>query len=105
MMDRRFGTSQVCSLNIPTSTARRTRSSSQSIRSLREGAILRVAPELSDPVGSLEVGEHQDVEQLGAGSRTEGVEALPELSFEVLRFHVQPAREAAQVHLSTGPRP
>jgi hypothetical protein len=26
----------------------------------------------------LEVGEHQNVEQLGAGSRTEGVEALPE---------------------------
>jgi hypothetical protein len=43
---------------------------------LGEGAALRVAPELSDPVGSLEVGEHQDVEQLGAGSGAEGVEAL-----------------------------
>ena len=35
---------------------------------LAEGAALRVAPELSDPVGSLEVGKHEDVKQLGAGS-------------------------------------
>jgi hypothetical protein len=28
-----------------------------------EGATLRVAPELTDPVGSLEVGEHEDVEK------------------------------------------
>jgi hypothetical protein len=28
---------------------------------------------LSDPVGSLEVGEHEDVEKLGAGCGTEGV--------------------------------
>jgi hypothetical protein len=40
---------------------------------LGEGAALRVAPELADPVGSLEVRQHQDVEQLGAGSRPEGV--------------------------------
>jgi hypothetical protein len=33
-------------------------------------------PELADSVGSLEVGEHQDMEQFGAGSGTEGVEAL-----------------------------
>jgi hypothetical protein len=45
---------------------------------LGEGAALWVAPELSDPVGSLEVGEHEDVEQLGAGSRAEGVQALLE---------------------------
>jgi hypothetical protein len=44
---------------------------------LGEGATLWVAPELSDPVGSLEVGQHQDVEQLGARSGTEGVQALP----------------------------
>ena len=43
---------------------------------LGEGATLRVAPELADPVSSLEVGQHEDVEQLGAGSRTEGVETL-----------------------------
>jgi hypothetical protein len=45
---------------------------------LGEGATLRVAPELTDPVGSLEVGEHEDVEEFGAGSGTERVEALPE---------------------------
>ena len=44
---------------------------------LGEGSALGVAPELADPVRPLEVGEHEDVEQLGAGSRTEGVEALP----------------------------
>jgi hypothetical protein len=42
----------------------------------RKGAALRVAPELSDPVRSLEVGEHQDVEQLGAGRRAERVQTL-----------------------------
>jgi hypothetical protein len=30
-------------------------------------------PELSDSVGSLEVGEHQDVVKLGAGSRPERI--------------------------------
>jgi hypothetical protein len=33
---------------------------------LREGATLGVSPELTDPVGPLEVGEHEDVEQFGA---------------------------------------
>jgi hypothetical protein len=40
---------------------------------LGEGAALWVAPELSDPVGSIEVREHEDVEQLGAGSEAEGI--------------------------------
>jgi hypothetical protein len=35
-----------------------------------------MAPELADPIGSLEVGEQQDVEPFGAGSGTEGVWAL-----------------------------
>ena len=38
----------------------------------------------SSPVGAIEVGEHEDVEQLGAGSRTQGVEALTELALEFL---------------------
>jgi hypothetical protein len=46
-----------------------------------------VAPELSDPVGSLEVGEHEDVEQLGAGSRTECVETVSEPAFELVGSH------------------
>jgi hypothetical protein len=40
---------------------------------LGEGAALRVAPELADPVGPLEVREHQDVEKFGAGGRTEAL--------------------------------
>jgi hypothetical protein len=51
---------------------------------LGEGATLRVAPELSDTVGSLEVGEHEDVEELGAGSGAESVEAGTESAFEVI---------------------
>jgi hypothetical protein len=47
----------------------------------------QLAPELSDPVGSLEVGEHQDVEELGAGSGTERVEALSESALEFIRTH------------------
>jgi len=55
-----------------------------------EGAALRVAPELTDPVGPLEVGEHQDVEQLGAGSGTERIETLPQLLLELIRTHGEP---------------
>jgi hypothetical protein len=33
------------------------------------GAALRVAPEPADPVDSVEVGKHEDVEQLGEGRR------------------------------------
>ena len=33
------------------------------------------------------VGEHEDVEQLGAGSRSESIEALPESAFELIRSH------------------
>jgi hypothetical protein len=42
-----------------------------------EGARLRVPPELADPFGTFKVGEHQDVEQLGAGSGAKGVQAFP----------------------------
>ena len=52
---------------------------------LGEGAALRVAPELADPVGTLKVGEHQDVEQLGAGGRPESVQAGTELALEAVR--------------------
>ena len=54
---------------------------------LGEGSALRLAPELADPVGPLEVGQHQDVEQLGAGSGAERVEALAELPLDVLQVH------------------
>jgi hypothetical protein len=48
---------------------------------------LWVAPELSDPVGSLEVGEREDVEELGAGSRAEGVEAGSESALGLIGTH------------------
>jgi hypothetical protein len=43
---------------------------------LGEGPALWVALELADPVGSVEVGERQDMEEFCARSRTEGVQAL-----------------------------
>ncbi len=61
---------------MPTSTARSVRSSAVN-HEFGEGAAIGVAPELSDPVGPLEVGEHQDVEEFGTRGGTEGVEALP----------------------------
>ena len=36
---------------------------------LREGSALRVGPELSDPLGPVKVGQHQDLEELGTSSR------------------------------------
>jgi hypothetical protein len=36
---------------------------------LGERAGVRVAPELADPLDALEVGQHQDVEKLGASCR------------------------------------
>ena len=33
-------------------------------------------PDLPDPLGPFEVGQHEDVEQLGAGSGPEGVQPL-----------------------------
>jgi hypothetical protein len=67
--------------------ARIVRSSSQSIRSSAKARPVLVAPELTDPAGPLEVGNHQDVEQFGAGSRPQGVEALPESPLELVGSH------------------
>jgi hypothetical protein len=38
-------------------------------------------------VGPLEVGEHQDVEQLNAGSRPEGIQALADSALEFIWAH------------------
>ena len=46
-----------------------------------------VPVELADPVGAVEVGQRQDVEQLCAGSGTEGIEAFTELSLDLLLVH------------------
>jgi hypothetical protein len=54
---------------------------------LGECAALRVAPELADPVGPLEVGEHEDVKQLGAGSGAEGFQPIAQDALDVLQVH------------------
>jgi hypothetical protein len=75
------------SRSIPTSTTRSGPVLLTVDQEFGESATLRVAPELSDPVGPVEVGQHQDVEQLAAWSGTEGVEALPDSAFEFIRTH------------------
>ena len=59
----------------------------QSISSSAKARLCGVAPELADPVGSLEVGEHQDVEKLVAGSGAEGVQALAEPALQLVGSH------------------
>ena len=48
--------------------------------------------ELADPIGSLEVGKHEDVEQLGAGSRPERVQALAQSALKLVRPHARRLR-------------
>jgi hypothetical protein len=54
-------------------TARATLSSSRSISSSPKVLVSGCPPELADPLGTLEVGQHEDVVQFGAGSGAEGV--------------------------------
>jgi len=54
---------------------------------LGEGAALRVAPELSDPVCPLEVGEHEDMEELGTRSWTEGLQAFAKPALTLVGSH------------------
>ena len=75
--------------SVPLAASRRARGPNRPVllavdEELGEGPTLRVAPELSDPVGSLEVGEHQDVEKLGEGSWAEGVEAGLESALQLI---------------------
>jgi hypothetical protein len=46
------------------------------------------AARASDVVGALEVGQHQDVEEFGAGSGTEGVHALPKSALQLIGPHL-----------------
>ena len=48
---------------------------------------MRVAPQLADPLGALEVWQHKDVEQLGARGGIEGVEPIAQDSLGVLQVH------------------
>ena len=72
---------------MPRGTARSGLFFSQSISSSAKVRGLRVAPELSDQVGPLEVREHQDVEQFGAGNRTEGLKAQRSACSHLLEGH------------------
>jgi hypothetical protein len=76
---------QSASLSIPTSTARSARSSSPPIRNSPKASW--GSPVRADRVDPIEVGEHEDVEQLGAGSRTERVQALPDSPFQLVGSH------------------
>jgi hypothetical protein len=51
---------------------------------LGEGAGLRVPPIGANRVGAVEVGKHEDAEQLGAGSGTEGVQVFPESALKLV---------------------
>jgi hypothetical protein len=59
-------------------------------------------PVAPDPVGSLEVGEHQDVEQLGAGCGTQCVEPLPESAFKSIGSHGRRLRRRQSRVVNTG---
>ena len=41
----------------------------------------------ADPLGTLEVGEHEDVKELGAGGPGHGVEALLQSALELVGTH------------------
>jgi len=75
------------SRSMPTSTVRSVRSSSQSISSSAKARRLRDPPVGPDRIGPVEVGQHEDVEQLSAGTGAEGVQALPEAPFEFVGSH------------------
>jgi hypothetical protein len=64
------------------------RSSSQSISSSAQVRVFGFPPVRADPVGAFEVRQHEDVEQLSAWSRAEGIEALSEFALDVLEVHV-----------------
>jgi hypothetical protein len=45
------------------------------------------SPVGADHIGAVEVGEHEDVEQFGAGSGAEGVKALAEWALQLVGSH------------------
>ena len=65
---------------------------------LGEHPARRAGPELADSLCSFEVGEHQDVEQLGSGSRPEGVQALTQSALKLVGSHPSAGLNAEWVH-------
>jgi len=72
---------------MPTSTARKGPVLLALDQQFGEGSRLWAPPVRADPVAPLEVRQHEDVEQFGAGGRTESVEALTEFALELLEVH------------------
>ena len=72
----------------PTSTDRRDElPSSASIKSSANVLVLGFPSNSHDSVDPVEVGEHQDVEQFGAGSRPEGIQTLLQSALEFVGIH------------------
>jgi hypothetical protein len=72
---------------MPTSTAPKGRVLLAVDQELGERPRLRVSPVRADCIGPVEVGEHEDMEKLGAWSRAESVQALPEAALEFIESH------------------
>jgi hypothetical protein len=64
-----------------------------------------VAPELADPVGAVEVGEHEDVEQLSAGSRAESLQTLPQSTLKLVGSHGRRLRRCVSANEGEPPDP
>jgi hypothetical protein len=63
---------------------------------------LEVPPVRADPVDALEVGKHQDVQELGAGSWAESLKTLLKSALKVVGTHPQ---ETSPSRRPTGHRP
>jgi hypothetical protein len=64
---------------------------------LGEGAGRWVPPIGADRVSPIEVGKHEDAEELGPGSGAEGVEALHQPTLELVRSHGWRLRSAEDI--------
>jgi len=66
---------------------------------IAEGPCLSVPPELADPLGA--VGQREDVEQLSAGSRPEGVQAFMQSEGQARRTHSESGPTSPKYRRST----
>jgi RNA polymerase sigma-70 factor, ECF subfamily len=69
-----------------------------------------VTPELADPFGPVEIGQHEGVEEFGAGSRSEVVQALAQSALELIgphqgfRLGPAPGKHLRPSHEHLGPK-
>jgi hypothetical protein len=64
---------------------------------LGEDAALGIGPELADPLGAVEVWQHQDVEKFGASGRRQGFEASSEPAPHLVEGHGGEARASQRL--------